>query len=146
MLFLGVVFSNTLIGTVQELRAKRTLGGQRLKLLNAPAARVLREGQEKTCRMETAGAGDLVVARAGDQILADGQVVEGQGAANESLLTGVSDAIGKISRGRAALRQLSHGRPAGLPPDPGGRGELRGPPDPGGQGHQAPQVRAHDRP
>lgn len=93
MLFLGVVFSNTLIGTVQELRAKRTL--QRLKLLNAPAARVLREGQEKTCRMEQLVLGDLVVARAGDQILADGQVVEGQGAANESLLTGESDAIGK---------------------------------------------------
>ena len=93
MLFLGVVFSNTLIGTVQELRAKRTL--QRLKLLNAPAARVLREGQEKICRMEQLVLGDLVVARAGDQILADGQVVEGQGAANESLLTGESDAIGK---------------------------------------------------
>ena len=73
-----MVFSNTLIGTVQELRAKRTL--QRLKLLNAPAARVLREGQEKTCRMEQLVLGDLVVARAGDQILADGQVVEGQGA------------------------------------------------------------------
>lgn len=55
MLFLGVVFSNTLIGTVQELRAKRTL--QRLKLLNAPAARVLREGQEKTCLHGAAGAG-----------------------------------------------------------------------------------------
>ena len=93
MLFLGVVFSNTLIGTVQELRAKRTL--QRLKLLNAPAARVLREGRERTCRMEELVLGDLAVARAGDQILADGQVVEGQGAANESLLTGESDAIGK---------------------------------------------------
>lgn len=63
MLFLGVVFSNTLIGTVQELRAKRTL--QRLKLLNAPAARVLREGQEKTCRMEQLVLGDLVVAGRG---------------------------------------------------------------------------------
>ena len=93
MLFLGVVFSNTLIGTVQELRARRTL--RKLKLLNAPMARVLREGQERACRMEELVLGDLVVARTGDQILADGQVTEGHGAANESLLTGESDAIGK---------------------------------------------------
>lgn len=47
MLFLGVVVSNTLIGTVQELRARKTI--RKLSLLNAPTAHVLRNGQESTC-------------------------------------------------------------------------------------------------
>ena len=42
MLFLGVVVSNTLIGTVQELRARKTI--RKLSLLNAPTAHVLRNG------------------------------------------------------------------------------------------------------
>lgn len=93
MLFLGVVFSNTFIGTFQELRARRTL--RRLKLLNAPTACVLREGKERACRVEELVYGDLAVARAGDQILADGVMVSGSAAVNESLLTGESDAITK---------------------------------------------------
>lgn len=42
MLFLGVVLSNTLIGTVQELRAKRT--HDRLQLLSEGQVRVMRDG------------------------------------------------------------------------------------------------------
>lgn len=93
MLFLGVVFSNTLIGTVQELRAKRTI--ERLRVLSAPEAHVLREGKEITCRPEELVQDDLVILRAGDQVLADAVVRTGAGAADESLLTGESDAVGK---------------------------------------------------
>lgn len=93
MLFLGVVVSNTLIGTVQELRAHRTI--RRLKLLNAPVCHVLREGQEVSCKAEELVKGDLVILRSGDQVPADAIVREGSGAANESLLTGESDAIAK---------------------------------------------------
>ena len=93
MLFMGVVVSNTVIGTVQELRARATI--RRLTLLNAPQARVLRDGTERTCRPEELVQGDLVILRAGDQVLADALVTEGAGAANESLLTGESDAVRK---------------------------------------------------
>lgn len=93
MLFLGVVFSNTLIGTVQELRAYRTM--QRLKLLNAPTCHVLREGSEQRCGAEELVRGDLVVLRAGDQVPADALVRTGGGAADESLLTGESDPVEK---------------------------------------------------
>lgn len=48
MLFLGVVVSNTLIGTVQELRARKTI--RKLSLLNAPTAHVLRNGRERPAR------------------------------------------------------------------------------------------------
>lgn len=93
MLFLGVVFSNTLIGTIQELRAKRTI--EKLQLLNAPQAHAIRNGEEVTCTPDELVQDDLVVLRAGDQVLADAIVRSGGGAANESLLTGESDAIGK---------------------------------------------------
>ena len=93
MLFLGVVFSNTLIGTIQELRAKRTI--EKLQLLNAPQAHAIRNGEEITCTPDELVQDDLVVLRAGDQVLADAIVRSGGGAANESLLTGESDAIGK---------------------------------------------------
>ena len=93
MMFLGVVFSNTFIGTFQELRARKTL--RRLKLLNAPTACVLRDGKERSCRSEELVQGDLVIARAGDQVLADGEMISGGGTVNESLLTGESDPISK---------------------------------------------------
>ena len=86
MMFLGVVFSNTFIGTFQELRARKTL--RRLKLLNAPTACVLRDGKERSCRSEELVQGDLVIARAGDQVLADGEMISGGGTVNEALLTG----------------------------------------------------------
>lgn len=95
MLFLGVVISNTLIGTVQELRAHRTIS--RLKLLNTPAAHVLRDGNEMTCNPEALVKGDLVILRTGDQVPADAIVTEGTGATNESLLTGESDPVHKTA-------------------------------------------------
>ncbi|MGN0747497.1 MAG: HAD-IC family P-type ATPase, partial [Aristaeellaceae bacterium] len=93
MLFLGVVVSNTLIGTVQELRARKTI--RKLQVLNAPTAHVLREGRERACRPEELVQGDLVILRAGDQVVADAVTVSGVGAANEALLTGESDAVSK---------------------------------------------------
>ena len=44
MLFLGIVICNFFIGTIQELRAKRTL--DKLSVLTAPTARVIRDGAE----------------------------------------------------------------------------------------------------
>ncbi len=93
MMFLGVVVSNTLIGTIQELRARATI--RRLSLLNAPTAHVRRNGTERTCSPEELAEGDLIILRAGDQIPADAIVTEGAGSANESLLTGESTPIRK---------------------------------------------------
>lgn len=100
MLFMGVVLSNTLIGTVQELRARATL--RRLSLMNVPEAHVLRGGVERTVTPEELALGDLIILRAGDQVPADAQVVSGVGTADESLLTGESDGIAK-SAGDALL-------------------------------------------
>ena len=93
MLFLGVVFSNTLIGAVQELRARRTI--QQLQLLNTPVIHAYRDGRELALSPDELVKGDVVVLRAGDQVPADAIVLTGVGAADESLLTGESDAVPK---------------------------------------------------
>lgn len=90
---------NTVIGVVQEFTAKRTL--DRLAVLNAPTARVLRDGVAVEIPLERVVLGDLLVLQTGDQITADARVVESDHAGpsglevDESLLTGESDAIRK---------------------------------------------------
>ena len=93
MLFMMIVVANTLISIIQEIRAKRTI--ERLKLLNAPKASVLRDGREVQLPSEAAVAGDLIILRAGDQVIADAVVTDGAGSAMESLLTGESNPIRK---------------------------------------------------
>jgi cation-transporting P-type ATPase E len=93
-LFLGVLLANTAIGITQEVRAKHAL--DRLALLVAPAARVIRDGEEATAGAGELVPGDLVRLQAGDQLLADGTVVRSQGMRlDESILTGESDAVAR---------------------------------------------------
>ena len=75
MLFLGVVFSNTLIGTVQELRARAML--KKLRLLEERSVSVIRSGRETKCLPEELVLGDLAVFRTGDQIPADVVITDG---------------------------------------------------------------------
>ena len=93
MLFIFIVVANILIGSVQEYRAQKTI--RKLQLLNAPDVHVLRGGTEKVLKPGETVRGDLVVFRAGDQVVADAVVVSGAGAAMEALLTGESDPVPK---------------------------------------------------
>ncbi|MEO5680473.1 MAG: HAD-IC family P-type ATPase [Acidimicrobiales bacterium] len=92
--FFGVVVTNALIGIVQETRAKRTL--DRLAVLNAPTARVRRDGASSEIPVDEVVLGDLVELRAGDQVPADGALVSQDGLeVDESMLTGESDPVAK---------------------------------------------------
>ena len=91
--FMGVIVCNTLIGIVQELRSKKVL--DRLNVLHAPTALVLREGEEQRIPAAELVRDDLVLFKAGDQIPADAEVVSGAASLNESLLTGEADEIKK---------------------------------------------------
>lgn len=91
MMFLGVVFSNTLIGTVQSLRARAMLN--KLRLLQEKPCHPIRDGAETDCPPADLVLGDLVVFRAGDQLPADAIIHTGSCAADESLLTGESDPV-----------------------------------------------------
>jgi cation-transporting P-type ATPase E len=93
-LFVGVVVVNAAIGVVQELRAKRTL--DRLAVMNAPRAQVVRDGAEEEVPVADVVLDDLLVLAAGDQVPADGVVRSSGGlAVDESLLTGEADAVVK---------------------------------------------------
>lgn len=93
-LFAGVVVSNSIIGIVQELKARRTL--HKLAVLSAPQARVVRDGRTRQVETSAVVADDILELRPGDQIVADGEVVQARGLqVDESLLTGESDPVDK---------------------------------------------------
>jgi magnesium-transporting ATPase (P-type) len=88
-LFLGVVVANATIGSVQEIRAKRAL--DRLAALVVPRARVVRSGSPRLVGVDEVVAGDLILLEAGDQVVADGEVVAANALRiDESILTGES--------------------------------------------------------
>ena len=91
MLFLGVVFSNTLIGTVQELRARAMIN--KLRLMEVRPVRVIRDGKELNVGPDELVLGDTAVFSLGDQLPADAVIVSGVCAADESLLTGESEPV-----------------------------------------------------
>jgi cation-transporting P-type ATPase E len=93
-LFGIVLVSNALIGIVQELRAKLTL--DRLAVLTAPTVRVVRDGARRDVAVGDLVTGDLVDLRSGDQLVADGTLVDSSGLqVDESLLTGESEPVAK---------------------------------------------------
>jgi len=86
-LFLGILVANTLIGIVQEVRAKRAL--DRLSALVVPTATVLRDGDPRRLPQDEVVEGDLVVLQPGDQLIADGQLRSSEGLLlDESNLSG----------------------------------------------------------
>ena len=91
--FLPIIIANTLIGIIQEIRAKRTL--EKMSILNAPHVIVVRDGSQKKVASEELVQDDVILLRAGDQICGDASVISGEIAVNESLLTGESDEIKK---------------------------------------------------
>ena len=91
--FLPVILANLFIGIIQEIRAKNTL--DKLSVLNAPKALVVREGRQFSIPAEELVLDDIVIFKAGNQICADAIVIDGEVSVNESLLTGESDEISK---------------------------------------------------
>ena len=93
LLFLGVVFCNTFISTVQEIRSKRTI--DKLSLLNESKATVIREGVEEQIGIHDIVLGDIIKLRAGNQIVCDSRIISGEILVNESLITGESESVTK---------------------------------------------------
>ena len=91
--FLGVVFANTIVGIVQELKAKRVL--DKLQLVAAPESIVIRDGKEIRLPSEELVLDDIVLLTAGNQVCADCVVCDGELTVNESLVTGEADEIKK---------------------------------------------------
>lgn len=93
-LFGFAAFANSIIGCVQEFRAKAAL--DKLALLNAPRARIRRDGAEGEIAPGEVVLDDILVLRAGDQVPADGVVRRARGLQlDESMLTGEADPVDK---------------------------------------------------
>ena len=85
---------NAAIGILQELRAKRQL--DRLALLVAPRARVVRDGETVAVPVEGVVEGDAIRLEPGEQVVADGPLLEARSLQlDESVLTGEADPVGK---------------------------------------------------
>ncbi|MDH3463599.1 MAG: cation-translocating P-type ATPase [Acidimicrobiia bacterium] len=93
-LFGIVLITNSAIGIVQELRAKRTL--DRLEVVAAPKVRLVRSGRVGEFAVDRVVVDDLIDLRPGEQLVVDGVVVETNGLEiDESLLTGEADPVRK---------------------------------------------------
>ena len=91
MIFIAIILLNTVIGIVQELKAKKLVDD--LSILNRPHVSVLREGQEVSLGTDEIVKDDIMVLESGRQICNDAVVISGAMEVNESLLTGESDAV-----------------------------------------------------
>ena len=92
--FLGVVIINTVIGIVQEIRAKRAV--EKLSLVARRPVKVIRDGAALSVDPERIVRDDMAEFGQGDQICADGILRAGELHVNESLLTGEEDSVDKV--------------------------------------------------
>lgn len=92
-MFMGIILINTVIGIIQEIRAKKTI--DKLAILTESKTVVLREGKKWSISTEKLVLDDLIFLKTGDQVPADVEVLEGTVEVNESLLTGESDNLSK---------------------------------------------------
>ena len=92
-LFMAIVAANTAIGIIQEIRAKRSIDS--LSFLTAAKAKVLRDGESSEIPIDEIVLDDIIILSAGDQVPTDCIVASGFCEADESFLTGESDAISK---------------------------------------------------
>ena len=92
-MFMGIILINTVIGIIQEVRAKKTI--DKLAILTESKTVVLREGKKWSISTEKLVLDDLIFLKTGDQVPADVKVLEGTVEVNESLLTGESDNLSK---------------------------------------------------
>ncbi|MFZ0546554.1 MAG: HAD-IC family P-type ATPase [Candidatus Promineifilaceae bacterium] len=90
----ALVLFNCIVGTIQEIRAKRKL--DEIALLTRPKVTAVRDGIEAELDPAELVAGDFLLIRPGDQVVVDGTLVTGGALeVDESLLTGESDAVRK---------------------------------------------------
>ena len=92
-MFVFIIIINTVIGILQEIRAKKTI--DKLAILAQSKVSVLREGEVSSISTEELVLDDCILLKTGDQVPADARVLDGNLEVNESLLTGEADNLAK---------------------------------------------------
>ena len=93
LLFLGVVVCNTLISTIQEIRAKKIV--DKLSVISSSKAKVIRDSKMCEIHINDIVLDDLIIYELGNQVVVDSKVVDGVCEVNESFITGESKTIYK---------------------------------------------------
>ena len=93
--FLPIIIANTCIGIFQEIRAKIAL--DHLTMLHVPHTTVLRNNTKVKIPVNDLVRDDIIIFKAGNQIPADGIILQGSVMVNESLLTGEADEVHKTA-------------------------------------------------
>ncbi len=96
LLFLVVIFCNTAVAIIQEIRAKITV--EKLSLVAMPKTKAVRNGEEIEIKAEEILLDDVIILANGDQVPSDCVVLDGNVEVNESLLTGESNPIKKAEK------------------------------------------------
>lgn len=91
--FLVIAFANTLIGIIQEMKAKKTL--EKLKLVTDATCEVIRDSKPSAIKTTELVLDDIYRIKSGEQVPTDSILVDGNVEVNESLLTGESLPIKK---------------------------------------------------
>ena len=91
MTFLPIILLNTILGIVQEIKAKIVL--DRLTVVNAPRTKVIRDSAVSEVDSVTLVKGDVCIFTAGNQLSADAILAEGRVRVNEAMVTGESDEV-----------------------------------------------------
>ncbi len=93
----AVILTLILLGKLFEVRAKGKTSQaiQKLLGLQAKTARVLKDGIEQEIPIEEVQAGDILLVKPGEKIPADGEIIAGQSAIDESMITGESIPVDK---------------------------------------------------
>lgn len=91
LLFLGVVISNIVISTIQEINAKKTI--DKLSLLAMAKVKVLRDGVVKEIEIDEIVLDDIIIFKGGNQVVVDSKIILGEVEVNESFITGEVESV-----------------------------------------------------
>ena len=97
-----IIIALILLGNALEARARRQTSSalRALSSLQPAVARVYRGGTEVDIPVAEVRSGELILVRPGERIPVDGEVIEGAGGVDESMLTGESLPVAKQSGSR----------------------------------------------
>ncbi|MFD5854077.1 heavy metal translocating P-type ATPase [Cytobacillus pseudoceanisediminis] len=95
----AILITLIILGKLFEARAKGRSSEAIKKLmgLQAKTATVLREGEEIEISLEEVIAGEIIYVKPGEKVPVDGEIIEGQSALDESMLTGESVPVDKTA-------------------------------------------------
>lgn len=91
LLFMGIVFCNTVISIIQEVHAKNTI--DKLNVIATKKILVLREGEERLISIHDLVLDDIVKYKLGNQVVADSILLKGNVEVDESFITGEANHI-----------------------------------------------------